>query len=44
MEQTDNTITFAQFEEGDLPLETRNDTDISNKYYDDSNLAPLIKE
>ena len=30
-EQTGNVITFAQFEEGDLITETRNDTEISDE-------------
>ena len=50
-EQTVNIITFAQFEEGvllsetqNLSSETRDDTEISNKYYDDSTMPPLIIE
>ena len=31
-EQTANVITFAQFEEGDLLTETRNDTESGDKY------------
>ena len=50
-EQTGNTITFTQFEEGDLLSgtrdllsKTRDNTEISNKYDDDSTLLPLISE
>ena len=42
MEQNSNIITFAQFEEGDLPSENCNYTEISNESDDDSTLAQLI--
>ena len=37
-------ITFAQFEEGVLLSETRNDTESGNEYEDDSTHAKLISE
>ena len=50
-EKTGDIITFAKFEEGyllsgtqNLSSETRDDTEISNKYYDDSTMPPLIIE
>ena len=43
-EQTGDIITFTQFEEGNLLLETCNNTESGNKYDDDSTLAPLISE
>ena len=42
--KTGDKITFAQFEEGDLSSETRDDTASGNKSSDDSTLAPLIIE
>ena len=41
-EQTGDINTFAKFEEGNLPSETRNDTESSNKYDDDLTLTTLI--
>ena len=35
---------FAQFEEGVLLSETRNDRESGDKYDDDSNIAPLVSE
>ena len=43
-EQTENIITFTQFEEGDLLSETRNDAEIGDEYDDDSIMPPLISE
>ena len=43
-DQTGDIITFTQFEEGDLLSETCDDTESSNKYYDDSTLPPFISE
>ena len=46
-EKTVNTITFAQFEEGDLSSEYLNATESGYKYDDsdyDSTLPPLISE
>ena len=37
-------IIFAQFEEGGLLSGTRDDTEISDEYDDNSTLAPLISE
>ena len=34
-QQTDDIITFAQFEEGNLLSETRNDAESGNEYDDD---------
>ena len=42
--KTGNIIMFAQFQEGNLLSETRNNTEISNEYYDNSTLPPLISE
>ena len=36
-----NIITFAQFQEGDLLSETRNDTQSGNQSDENSTLAPL---
>ena len=41
-EQPGNIITFAQFEEGNLLSETRNNAESSDKYDDDSTMSPLI--
>ena len=43
-DQTGNIITFTQFEECNLLSETRDDTEKSNKYDDNSTLPPLIIE
>ena len=43
-EQTGDIITFAQFEEGDLSPETRNDTKIGNESDDNSTLSQQISE
>ena len=43
-EKTDNIITFAHFEEGDLLSETHDDTESSDKYNDDSIMTPLLSE
>ena len=43
-EKTSNTITIAQFEEGNLLSEIFNDTEIGKKSDDDSTLVPLISE
>ena len=43
-EETDDIITFAQFEEGNLWSETRDDTESGKEYGDDSTLPPLIIE
>ena len=43
-EQTENIITFTQFEEGDLLSETHNDAEIGDEYDDDSIMPPLISE
>ena len=42
--ETGDIITFAQFEEGGLLSETRDDTEKGNESDDDSTLAPLIRE
>ena len=42
--KTCDIITLAQFEEGGLLSETRDNTESSNEYYDDSILTPLISE
>ena len=41
-EQTDNIITFAQFEEGGLLSETRHSTESGDKSKDNSIMPPLI--
>ena len=43
-EQTGDIITFTQFEERDLLLETCNDTERGNKSDVNSTIAPLISE
>ena len=43
-EQTEDIITFAQFEEGGLLSETCNDTESGSESDDNSNLAPLVSE
>ena len=43
-EQTGNISTFTQFKEGNLPLESYNVMERSEKSDDDSTLAPLISE
>ena len=43
-EQTGDIITFAPFEEGNVPLESRNNAKSSNKYDDDSTLPPSSSE
>ena len=41
-EKTGDIIMFAQFEEGNLLSETRDNTESSNEYDDDSYLQPFI--
>ena len=41
-EQTGDIITFAQFEEGNLLSETRNDAESGDEYYDNSIMPPLL--
>ena len=43
-EQTGDIITFAQFEEGDLLSETRNNGESSDESDDDSIMPPLLSE
>ena len=43
-EQTGDIITFAQFEEGNLLSETRNDAESSYESNDDSIIPPLLSE
>ena len=43
-EQTGDIITFTQFEEGNLVSETREDTESSNEFDNNSTLLPLIIE
>ena len=43
-EKTGYITTFTQFEEGNLLSNTRDDTEIGNRYDDDSTLPPLISE
>ena len=43
-EQTGNIITFAQFEEGGLSYETRDDAENRDKSDDNSEMPPLISE
>ena len=43
-EQTGNITTFAQFEEGGLLSETRNDAKSCDKYNEDSIMPPLLSE
>ena len=43
-EQTGNKITFAQFEEGGLLSETRNDAESGDKSDDNSSMPPLLRE
>ena len=42
--KTGDIITFAQFEEDNLLLKYRNNTEIGNRSDDDSTLPPLISE
>ena len=44
MGNTGNLITFAQFEEGGLLSETRDDAEIGDKSDDDSIMSPLISK
>ena len=43
-EQTDDIITFTQFEEGGLLSETRKNAESGNKSDDDSTIPPLISK
>ena len=43
-EKTGNIFTLAQFEEGNLWSETRNDAEIGDKSYDYSVMPPLLSE
>ena len=42
--QTGDIIMFAQFEEGDLLSEIRDNTESSGKYDDNSTMLPLISK
>ena len=42
--QTGDKITFAQFEEGNLSSETRNNAEIGDKYNDDSIMPTLLSK
>ena len=43
-EQTGDIITFAQFEEGNIIIKTRNDAESGEKFDDDSMMPPLLSE
>ena len=43
-EETDNIITFTQFEEGNLLSETRNDAESGDKSDDSSIMPPLLSK
>ena len=43
-EKTGNISTFTQFVKGDLLTETRNNAEIGDKSYDDSNMPALFSK